>query len=157
MARGKRDFDVVGDELKDGQAHTLGEIGSLPPIEQVTENDFVKVAELEAFMNEKLTIVVHDTDKEGELEVICPSVNGVNQPIIRNVKSKVKRKYVEALARSLVTKHVQRLKDLNDPSSLVMQGKSVQSYPFTVIDDPNPNGRPWLEAIVRSAVADAAR
>lgn len=154
MAR-RKEIDVT--DNYDGTGKGFDEVGSLPPVEQVSENDFVSAAELEKFMNEKLTIIVHETDSPGALEVICPQVNGVNQPIVRGDKAIVKRKYVEVLARSMITTQHQRVRDLNDPSSIETRGKSVRSYPFTVLHDPNPNGEPWLMSIIESVKAEALR
>lgn len=79
---------------------TLDEIGDTQIIEPVSDGDFVEMAELEKFMNDMLLIQVHPSGEEGELEVILPNVNGLNQPIIRGKEQRVRRKYVEACALS---------------------------------------------------------
>ena len=142
--------EVVNEKLAAGKGMSLGEIGDPGPIEKVAENDFIKTAELEAFMHEVLTIIVHPSSEEGALDIAPPQVNGLNQPIIRGVESKIKRKYVEALARCRVTKYVQRVQDASRPENIQMVEKTVLSYPFAVLHDPNPNGRAWLESIVSS-------
>jgi len=104
----------------------------------------------EAFANEILDIIVHSTNEEGSLDVITPSVNGVNQPIVRGRIQPVKRKYVEALARARITKYTQELGDQRDPASLRMVERTVLAYPFDVRRDPNPKGAAWLQGILAS-------
>ena len=142
--------EAVNEKLAKGKEMNLGEIGDPGPIEKVAENDFIKTAELEKFMHEVLTILVHPSSEEGALDIAPPQVNGLNQPIIRGVESKIKRKYVEALARCRVTKYEQRVQDASRPENIQMVERTTLSYPFAVLHDPNPRGRQWLEAIVSS-------
>jgi hypothetical protein len=72
----------------------------------------------------------------------------LNQPIIRGRQQKVKRKYVEALARCRVTKYEQQVMDPMRPENIQMVERTALSYPFAVIEDPHPNGRAWLESIL---------
>lgn len=147
--RGRKQTDVVSENITQGKPIDMQEIGSPGPIEPVASHMFKEAAELEAFMQEVLTIVVHPDSKEGSLDVITPNVGGINQPIIRGVNSKVKRKYVEALARGRTETYVQRQTDPSDRASLKMVPRSVVTYPFSVIHDPNDKGREWLEGILR--------
>ena len=149
MKRNHGSTDVVNEEINQAAPLHISEIGNQGGIEPVSENDFVSVAEKENFMNEVLTIVVHQDNQEGSLDVVNPGVNGMNQPLIRGAKQKCKRKYVEVLARSRVTSYTQRQRDANDPGSIQMIPRTVLTYPFTVVFDPNPNGPAWLEAILR--------
>ena len=139
--------DAHDDALAKDRLGTLDEIGK-DPIEKVAESDFVKVAELESFMNEKLLIEVHPTTEDGSLEVICPNVNGVNQPIIRGKSQLVKRKFVEDLARTRTTKYVQKVMDPSRPENIQMEERTVLSYPFAVMKDTNPLGYDWLKNIL---------
>ena len=75
---------------------TLKEYGDGKGIEKQSESDILT----EAFMNDILTIVVSKDGTAGAYDVITPNVNGVNQLIVRGIPQEVKRKYVEALARS---------------------------------------------------------
>lgn len=124
----------------------IGEIGKETGIEPSADRMGI---ETEAFMQEPVGILVHPTGEEGSLDIIMPSVNGVNQPIIRGREQTVKRKYVEALARSRTTQYVQEQLNFTDPSSLVMKGKTVLSYPFQVIKDTD-KGRAWLKGVLAS-------
>jgi hypothetical protein len=145
--RPKKQTEVHDGNLGPERTMDLSEIGDPGPIEKVAETDFVDAAELEAFMNEILTVVVAKSAEDGALEVITPSVNGINQPIICGEKCKIKRKYVEGLARARTIKYDQQVQDPTRPENIQMIERSAVSYPFTVIHDPNPKGPAWLAAI----------
>lgn len=140
-----RNKDVGGERT--GRTGTLGEIGK-EPIEPVSEHDFVKAAELEEFMNQEILIRVHEDNSPNALPVVTPSVNGVNQPIIRGKQQWVRRKYVEAMARGTHTRYEQRAMDPGRPENIQMIERTAITYPFTVYEDPHPNGAAWLESIM---------
>ena len=136
-------------ELRKGEDINLSEIGlESAGIEPVTENDFNCS---HAFMNDLLTIVIAEDNLKDSLPVVTPNVNGVNQPIIRGVRSKVKRKYVEALARGTYTRYEQKTPDPGRPENIRMVEKTALVYPFTVYEDPSPHGREWLQSILKGA------
>jgi hypothetical protein len=149
---GKKENIVAANQVGDGL--TIPEIMTAGAIE--TENDFgvwnMDAVQLEAFMHEKVQILVFESQSEEDLPMVDPSVGGIRQPIVRGVPTWVKRKYIEALARSVRSSYVQRRRDPGDPASLMMVPTHRQCYPFTVIQDPNPNGRAWLEALKQERV-----
>lgn len=126
----------------------IGEIGQGDAIAPVSDGDFVKDMELEAFMHQKLLIMVHASQAEGDLEIIVPNCCGKNQPIVREREQLVRRKYVEALARTRTTTYDQRVQNPAEPANIQMIPRSVLTYPFVVLNDPHPNGREWLKAIL---------
>lgn len=116
-------------------------------IEIVTGNlNFKDVVEEEAFMNELVAIQVHDDPTEGALKVITVTVNGVNQPILRGRTQRIKRKYVEALARGVASNYKQQVNPA-DLSDIAMVGAHTNSYSFSILDD-TPRGQAWYERIV---------
>lgn len=146
---GRKHTEIVNEKLGEGKVLDQSEIGDPGPIEKVAETDLVKTAKLEAFMNDVLTIIVHQSSEEGALDFAPPQVNGLNQPILRGAECKVKRKYVEALARCRTTKYEQRVQDINRPENISMIDRTTLSYPFAVLSDPaGIVGRQWLEGIV---------
>lgn len=145
MAR--KSIDATNDDLPKGKEIDLGEIGTSTGIDPVSENDFANAANLAAFMAEPVKILVHESQIDGDLDIICVTVNQLNQPIMRGVETVVKRKYVEALARSRTTKWGQKM-DPFERERIKMVEKTALSYPFSVIEDRNPNGRPWLKSIL---------
>jgi hypothetical protein len=100
-------------------------------------------------MNQELTIVVHATSNDEDLDVIIPNVNGLNMPIVRGVPTKVKRKYVAALARSRITTYKTEQMNPMQPDSIAVVPRSAPTYPFTVEKDPaGQRGIQWLRQII---------
>jgi hypothetical protein len=142
-----RETNVVSENIPQGHTINIGDLGQHKAIEQVAENDITKDAiELEAFMNEPVTIIVHQAVEEGQLSVQTPNVNGINQPIIRGQEVTVRRKYVEALARCRTTKYTQNI-DQRDLSNIQMVEQTVVSYPFSIIKD-TAKGAAWIKKIL---------
>lgn len=102
--------------------------------------------DLEAFMHEVVKVRVHGSPEEGALPVISVTVNGITQPIPRDVEVPVKRKYIEALARAKSTSYKQVVNPV-DPSDIRMVPTTVPSYPFSVIED-TPRGKAWLKQLL---------
>lgn len=153
MARnsGSKETFAVNETIGQGGDFSLGEINSGAGIEVVAEANIAKAADLEAFMNEVLVIMVFEDNQEGALPTVEPKVKGMKQIIVRGAQSKVRRKFVEVLARSRTTKYDQIQRDMSDPSSRFMRPKAKMSYPFSVLHDPNPRGKDWLKAILAEA------
>lgn len=147
MARPRNEELYVGGE-KTGEAISQQSLGEHKAVEPVTDEQAAKTAiEKEAFMNEPVRIIVAETGEEGSLQVITPCVNGVNQPIVRGQETVVKRKFVEALARCRTTKYQQRHHPI-ERDKIENVPITVQTYPFSVLEDRNPKGRAWLQGIV---------
>ena len=138
--------DISGEDIP-SDAFTLKEVGKPRGIEVEPE---LKQDTLEraAFMNEKVTVMVHDSEQEGANQVEVFSVNGVNQPIIREHPQDIKRKYLEVMARCRVSGYKQTTVDPARPDSIQIREHTVLKYPFSVIHDPNPKGIPWLKNIM---------
>ena len=143
---------ATSDDLGTRQPLEPAEFGDPGPIEKVSESDFVNEAVLDSFMNEIVTVIVHQDPSDNAVENPCPNVNGLNQPFIRGVEQKVKRKYVEALARCRVIKYEQKVPDASRPENIQMVERAALVYPFSVLHDPNPIGREWLKAILAQPI-----
>jgi hypothetical protein len=138
MATNKKDV-VAGMEIND----------DTPTIEPVTAvKDFAQLASDEAFMNELVTVMVHQTTDENQAPHVIVNCNGTNQPIIRGVPTKVRRKYVEILAHMKETKYSQHLANPSVPDSIEMIARHGLAYPFDLIEDDNPRGRAWLTHVL---------
>lgn len=142
-----RDFEATS--VASGAPLTLSEIGEGKGVEMVTDFDPQKEVEMEAFMNEILTINVYPDGTQGALDIIVVTVNGINQPIVRGKDQHIKRKYVEALARSRITNYVQEVADQSRPESIQMKPIPALTYPFVVRRDPNRYGAAWLDSILK--------
>jgi len=145
-----RTHQVTDEMLPPGRILALSEIGEPEPIEMVAANNLIQEAELEAFMNEIVTIRMHQSPVEGALAVETVALNGVNMPIIRGINQPIKRKYVEILAQSRAIMYSQVQQNPADLSDIAMVERPALAYPFEVIHDPNPKGRAWLENILAS-------
>jgi hypothetical protein len=104
----------------------------------------------EAFFNEMLDIVVHETTDPTGIPIPQVNVNGRNQFFLRGQKQKVRRVFVARLARMKQRRYTQSIQ--MDPSSGNVIQKMIPHvglrFPFSVIHDPNPNGPAWLQQIL---------
>ena len=146
MAPRKKETEVA--EVAQRDPIDTTEIGDPGPVEKVAESAFITgEVELEAFMNEMLEVIVMEDANPNAVENPSACVNGVNQFFIRGQKQRVKRKYVEALARGRTTTYKQRTPDPTRPENIQMVERTGIVFPFAVVHDPNPKGPAWLEAI----------
>ena len=120
-------------------------------IESIVTKEFDREVFEEAFMNEMVTVMVADTTDENVNPMPTPSVNGVMQPIMRGVPTRVKRKYLEVLARCKETKYSQRTANPMEPDRIEMIPRTAFTYPFSVVEDLNPKGNAWLKAVMAEA------
>lgn len=139
-----RHTEAHSDKLGKENALNLGEIGDPGSVQQASERDI----DMTAFMEDVLIIRVQHDKTPGSIPTVAPEVNSVRQNIIRGVDSKVKRKYVEALARSRVTDYEQITPNPADPSNIQMKPTTTLSYDFVVLHDPHKSGREWLDNIL---------
>ncbi len=142
-----RDFDATS--VNSGSAFTLSEIKGHGPDPGIDVDIKFNEIALEKFMHELVTINVYPDGLSGALDVVTPTVNGVNQPIIRGFDQLIKRKYVEALAWSRNTNYQQSVADQSRPENISMKPLTSITYPFIIREDRNPKGREWLEGILR--------
>jgi hypothetical protein len=117
-------------------------------IEAVTAINFKREVFEEAFMNEFVTILVAETADDNVNPMPTPSVNGVMQLIPRGMPVRVKRKYVEVLARCKETKYSQKTLNPMEPERIEMIPRTALTYPFHVVEDKNPIGAAWLAAVL---------
>jgi hypothetical protein len=123
-----------------------------PVVETVAEStDFRSMAANEAFMNELVTILIHSSTDENQPPQVLVNVNGTNQPIIRGYPTKIKRKYVEVLARMKETRYNQVTRNPSAPDQVDMVARHGLVYPFDLVEDPNPKGRGWLNNVLAEA------
>lgn len=138
-------------DMRQPPTKSLAELGTPDhtDVEIVTNAGLTDAADLEAFMHEHVEIYVHKGRTPADNDVALPNVNGINQPIVRGNWVKVKRKYVEALARAHTIGYVQQTPDASRPEAIQMIARAVPDYPFDVRDDTR-RGKKWLDAIYAS-------
>lgn len=134
MAKPEKGIEIVDDQ---------------PIIETVAASkDFRELASEEAFMNEFVTVLVHQTTDENQAPHVIVNCNGTNQPIIRGVPTTIRRKYLEILARMKETKYRQEVRNPSAPDQIDMIARSGLAYPFELMEDANPRGRAWLQHVL---------
>ena len=109
-----------------------------------------KLANL-AFMEEPVTILIHQSDSPTAVQY--PEVwNGGRKEIFqRGVRKTTKRKFVEVLARMKMTKyHQEEVTDKDGVKGIRYNPYSALVYPFAVEDD-TEKGKDWLRRILAEA------
>lgn len=109
--------------------------------------------ELVAFMEEEVEVVILDSEKDNAEQVIHLCHNGRNQFMLRGVKTRIKRKFLDILARAKT--EIVRTPEVIDSSGNNTRSIKLSStlcYPFQVISDRNPMGRDWLERVIAEPV-----
>jgi hypothetical protein len=153
MTRGRKPLvDTTNEYLGNANPVTIGEIGRGDVDEIEVVKDVSKADKL-AFMEEPVTILVMSSGDQNEIPLVQVAVNGVTQFIRRDEPITVKRKYVERLARCKKTDFNQALDDSQGEVSFnVLTRRHSLRFPFSVIQDPNPNGAGWLKQILTEPV-----
>jgi hypothetical protein len=119
---------------------------TIDPVSQVA--DLRELAASEAFMNEMVEVMVHSSTDENQAPHVILNCNGTNQPILRGVPTRVRRKYVEILARMKETKYSQVTRNPAAPDQIDMIARHGLAYPFEMLSDENPRGRAWLQNVL---------
>ena len=123
--------------------------GDIEVIDQVVTGE--KLA-IEAFMNEKITVIVHESSDDYDNEIVQTWVNGRIQQFERGTPNRVRRCYVEALARAKRTTYRQQLDERAGVQQFnQMRPTHALAYPFTVLEDQNPRGPEWLRGVLAQA------
>ena len=124
----------------------------VPRIEPVEGQNAMKLAEELAFMEEHVEVTVHTTSDRNADPFPFVAVNGRKQYFQRGLVQKVRRKYVERLARARTNTVMQEYYvDANGNNAIRNVPVGSLTYPFSVVADPNPRGRAWLEKILQEA------
>jgi hypothetical protein len=160
MARGRNSIVDSEDWLGGGgkvldmmSANTAHLIGSIEPIDEREFNisDPEGRAAYEMFMSEGVVVSVHQTTDENAPPVVGVGCNGDVRWLPREIPVRIPRRFVEILAKSQERKIT--TKSNPDPSAdegMKTTTRQAQSYPFSVLHDPHPKGRAWLERITRA-------
>ncbi len=106
-----------------------------------------------AFAEEMVTIFLHESTNPNEEQYVFCAVN-CEYPIPgipwmkRGRQYTIARKFVANLATARVTNYTQPFaKETNDRANY-MRPHSAVRYPFSVIEDKNPLGAPWLKSLM---------
>ncbi|MFA5921170.1 MAG: hypothetical protein WC856_07745 [Methylococcaceae bacterium] len=158
MARPHNPLDTRDHQQGQNQSHDM------PSDRPIEHSDFVDQFEIvdtpipadalaaRAFFEEFVEIEIPATGALEEEAVIQLSCNNVNQFILRDVPTMVRRKYVEILARAK-TENVTtpEYQDANGNRATRVRKAQGLRYPFRVLRDDNPGGQSWLKNILQQA------
>ncbi|MCK5606901.1 hypothetical protein KAR91_33675 [Candidatus Pacearchaeota archaeon] len=129
-----------------------GPIGDLSDnIEIVDGPNWEDKAALLAFMEEYVMVMIQSSGHVNEEQYVETRNDGVLQMIERGVWQKVKRKFVEVLARAKPNKiTTPKFIDSTGANSVKVIKTPSLKYLFEMRDN-NPLGQPWLEGILQEA------
>lgn len=150
MARERLSTDLMprgeNDGILDWKTLRLGAAA----IEVAGEVEVRTSAEIEAFMQEEIVIVIFKSTDKNAVERVPVGVNGETAWLPRDMKLRIPRKFVERLARAQEA----TFQTHDNPDQRMDEGKIIrrtngQVFPFAVLSDPNPRGPAWLARVTR--------
>ncbi len=115
--------------------------------------EFAEIEQYEAFMQEPVVIRIHETRDVNEPPLVFVGVNGDERWLPREKKLRLQRKFIERLAQAQEMAY--KTSESRDPTADSMMEtakRKAASYSFSVLHDPNPNGRRWLARMAREGV-----
>jgi hypothetical protein len=119
-----------------------------PEIEITREGIKKSKMDMLAFMAEKVVVEVHTSEDKYAEPVVMLWNDGRPQAFPRGVRVTCARKYVEVLARARPVRFGNvEYTDAEGNKAVKWPKNTGLKYPFTVHEDANPLGRPWLEKI----------
>jgi len=125
-----------------------------PPIE-VAPVDVMRntgVLDREKFMAEVLRVFLHEPQTDDEPRFCFVGVNGHQMWLERGREYQMRRFHVAVLAQAKSGRVRQRRNIAPDGSqSYVNTEMLTLSFPFTVLEDPNPRGPAWLRETLKQA------
>lgn len=136
----------------DLDARTLDPIDTDADRETVIESvgSVIRTAEMAqaAFMEEFVTIRIERGREKNAPQFVDVYVNGVCQWVKIGEPQRIKRKFIEVLARSqpfsVQTQHGTTTEER--PQNRIERNQFAQ-YPFSVLHDPSPLGHEWVQNI----------
>jgi len=151
---------VVIRKMTESQEQTVGQSGvrefdknneltKLPTVQ--TEKKSAKWMEDMAFANEIVTVRIQPDTNKASHPFPEVWVNGRVQRFVRGEEQKVRRCYVEKLARMKLTSYDNlKTKDVNGEDVYRYPHTTGLVFPFTVVGD-TPKGDAWLKQILQEA------
>lgn len=126
-----------------GKAREALEPTVVQPVERVVANEKLEALK---FMEDVLTVMVHDSTNPTDHPM--PSVwnDGRQQFFPRGKEVQAKRKFVEVLARMKNTTYSQE--PIPNMGGYRNIPHTALKYPFSVLHDPSPRGGAWLKNLL---------
>lgn len=149
----RKTIDAMDHQIGQDGVTTMEPVGPAildkPDIQVVDGPNFKEKAAALLFNEEPVTVTVATDADKFSSRIVTVRVNGRVQNFIRGEAITVKRKYVEALARSKPVNY-RNEEYLNTDGDKAFRWPSTTGllYPFQVNEDRNPNGPAWLRKIL---------
>jgi hypothetical protein len=104
-----------------------------------------------AFMNEEVIVLVHESTDKNSNPFPEVWVNGRVQRFVRGNEQRVRRCFVERLARAKLTTFGNvKTKNVDGEDTYVYPSHTGSAYPFAVIGD-SEKGKAWLKKVLAEA------
>ncbi len=111
--------------------------------------EFKEKAKSLAFMNEPVTVAIHESSGQHDDKIFDVSVNGRAMTFVRGEEYIVQRKFIEGLARAKPIHYEnQEYVDTDGVRKVRHPSRKGLRYPFAVVKDDNPIGRQWLKVVL---------
>ncbi len=145
----------------DDLANNSGVVDSMAPNMGVQHNfiepvgpqgfrEFETEMQYEQFMREPVVIRIHATRDKNEPPKVFVGVNGDTRWLLRDTNYRIPRFLVEALAKAQeMSFKTEENPDPRVDNAMTLLRTTAMSYSFSVLHDPNPHGRRWLERVTR--------
>jgi len=102
-----------------------------------------------AFMNEEIDVHIHSVQDKNAEQIFELFINGQREVFRRNERKKVKRRFVDLLARLKPTTFTHReVTSSEGGRDVVYDQHTGLRYPFSVMNDPHPRGADWLRSVL---------
>lgn len=112
--------------------------------------EFKEVAEYEAFMNERIGIVIAEANTAKEMPLVPVGVNGDQKWLPRDRPIVVRRHHLERLLRASQAEFkVKPLPDKDLDEGQRTESRNLPSYHIQVLRDDNPMGVRWMARMRR--------
>lgn len=108
-------------------------------------------AEILAFMEEPVTVVVHKSADKLAPPTVTVWNGGTPQTFVRGMRQTVKRKFVEILARTREIRYDEEVfvdKSTHEAVNRMIPNEGLK-YNFDIVEDRNPRGRVWLQNLLQ--------
>lgn len=117
-----------------------------------SEREFTDQAEYLKFMEDPVVITIHTVNDPNAPPVIRVGVNGEGYWLPRGQRIKLRRKFVERLARSQPRRIETKMSpDQSREDAHDIKTRTGLDYPFEVNYDPSPLGPQWLRRVMRES------
>lgn len=152
--RGRKIIEPMEEQIGQDGVYEFDEDGDepvlvAPKMESVEDPAAAdKLANMQ-FMEDMITIHVHDVAEDNADQVFMVGVNGKQEVFKRGETKTVKRYIVETLARAKPVRFRNQEFTMDDGTRAFRYPSNTGlRYPFSIVHDPHPKGADWIKAVL---------